>query len=809
MFLWYELCNNTFEHTFGSNPSCRLPRSRSIPVSACLAALWGEDCVQKTNTRTVPFLSRAPLLYLGPLVSAGIIVVFGALLIWQQQGYSTSMAEGSRYNAGLTVVGELYLTLRDVEARQRGYLLTSDTSFLSEYHVSHAGATALLDDILDFANSAADSAVARRIQALAMTRLETSRHVLALAEQGLTEAVAFEVADGSGRSAMAELGAIIADTRVAIGRLQDERELVLRSRYKRLILVIVAGTGLSAVAGLTSGTMLARYGRQRAVTASRLDTANRRLLDHKAELETQAQALQLQKTELENSALELRQQREHFRALLEESIDMIFELDETGRIKYASPGALRQLDISAGRQFVELIHDDDRAGIATELDELARGTDHQFAFNCALHTQDGSWRRVEGRVRNLLHAPHVGSIVINCQDVTQQREVELQLRQAQKMEAVGQLAGGIAHDFNNLLTTIRGYAGFAAQSVDAESQARADLDEVVRAADVAASLTRQLLTFSRKQVTQPEVLDINEVLMDSTGMLRRLLGSGIEIVTRLDPDVRPVLVDSGQLRQVVMNLAVNARDAMPEGGRLVMETSQVYVDAEHAQRRGVEPGAFSMLCVTDDGEGMPPEVQERIFEPFYTTKEQGRGTGLGLSTVYGIVRQAGGYVWVYSELGSGTTFKIYLPSVRDAAGGPATAAPMGRLDRDILVLVVEDEATVRAFAQRALAAADIHVLTAATGAEALTVLEKESGIDVVVTDVIMPGITGAALGREINRLYPGTRVLYTSGYPREEMSWRGSIAAGVSFLPKPYSSDDLVRAVHELANSRDDSAEAE
>jgi nitrogen-specific signal transduction histidine kinase len=387
------------------------------------------------------------------------------------------------------------------------------------------------------------------------------------------------------------------------------------------------------------------------------------------------------------------------------------------------------------------------------------------------------------------------------EDITERKLLEAQLRQAQKMEAVGRLAGGIAHDFNNLLTAITGYADLALSDLREGDPMRQDMEEILRAAHRAAELTRQLLAFSRQQVLAPRVLDLNEVVQSVDKMLRRLVGEDVELLSVLAPGLGHVKADPGQLEQVIVNLAVNARDAMPTGGKLTIETA----DAELAETRvrdlaAVPAGRYVMLAITDSGTGMDEETKARIFEPFFTTKEQGKGTGLGLATVYGIVKQSGGFIWLYSEPGHGTTFKIYLPRVEGAAD--ALAPPVGTVEvprGTETVLIVEDEEAVRALAKTALTRKGYRVLEAANGGEALLRCESEQApIHLLVTDVVMPGLGGADLAQRLAPLRPDMKVLFISGYADRAAARHGTIQPGAAYLEKPFSLEALARKVREV-----------
>ncbi|HKW41964.1 MAG TPA: response regulator [Gemmatimonadales bacterium] len=379
-------------------------------------------------------------------------------------------------------------------------------------------------------------------------------------------------------------------------------------------------------------------------------------------------------------------------------------------------------------------------------------------------------------------------------DLTQQRGLEAQLLHAQKMEAVGRLAGGVAHDFNNLLTVILSYSDLLLEDLPSDRSEREDIEEIRKAAVAASSLTRQLLAFSRQQVLQPRVLDINGVVTATEKLLTRLLGEDVRLTTSLASDLGAVKVDPGQLEQIIMNLAVNARDAMPRGGRLTIETANVDMDEAYVRGHPVaQPGRYAMLAVSDTGIGMDAETQARIFEPFFTTKDPGKGTGLGLATVYGIVKQSGGFIWVYSEPGHGTSFKIYLPRVDDAArSAPAASAPV--VGGSETVLVVEDVPAVRAVASEMLTRYGYTVLEAADAETALRLAAKHDGeIHLLLTDVVMPDASGRELADKLVKLKPGMKVLYMSGYTDDAVVRHGVLQDGIAFLQKPFTPESLAR----------------
>ncbi len=386
-------------------------------------------------------------------------------------------------------------------------------------------------------------------------------------------------------------------------------------------------------------------------------------------------------------------------------------------------------------------------------------------------------------------------------DMTERRRLEEQLRQSQKMEAVGRLAGGIAHDFNNLLTVVTGYSELLLAELPEGDPRRESAEEIRQAGSRAAALTQQLLAFSRRQVLAPRVLDLNAVVAGMERMLRRVIGEDVELTTALEPELWRARADPGQIEQVILNLVVNARDAMPRGGRLTIETANVELDEKFAGLYAtIHPGPHVMLAVSDTGVGMDAELQSRLFEPFFTTKERGKGTGLGLSTVYGIVKQSGGSIWVYSEPGHGTTFKIYLPRceepLEEATVPDRPAAPAAGNET---VLLVEDEPEVRRLVEKLLGLRGYRVLSAGSPADAIAIARRqEAPIDLLLTDVIMPGMNGRELARVLAGSRPRMRVLYMSGYTDAAISQQGILEPGTAFLSKPFTPDALARKVREV-----------
>ncbi|HVH68614.1 MAG TPA: PAS domain S-box protein [Gemmatimonadales bacterium] len=491
-----------------------------------------------------------------------------------------------------------------------------------------------------------------------------------------------------------------------------------------------------------------------------------------------------------------------YRLLFETNPEPMWVYDfETLQILAVNGAAITRYGYSE-REFLNLTLRDLRAPEdQSRLDEELGHRSDEGAVRLGVRhcTKDGKRFEVDIVARPLEFADRRARLVL-ARDVTAQRHLEEQLRQSQKMEAVGQLAGGIAHDFNNLLTAILGSTQLLLHGTPPDDARREDIEEIRHAGLRAAELTRQLLAFSRRQVLAPKVLELNAAVANMEKMLRRLLGEDVELVTSLDPAAGAVSADPGQLEQVLLNLAVNARDAMPGGGRLGVATSRFTLDQEQIERRHRMPaGDYACLAVTDTGVGMDEATQAHLFEPFFTTKEVGKGTGLGLATVYGIVKQSGGYIWVYSEPGRGTTVKVYLPRVSGVAESPAAPVLAEARGGDETVLLVEDAAPVRTLARRSLEGRGYRVLDASDGPAALALSARHAGrIDLLVTDVVMPGMSGRELAERLAPQRPSMKVLYTSGYTDDTMVRQGVLTAGVAFLQKPFIPDTLARKVREV-----------
>lgn len=493
--------------------------------------------------------------------------------------------------------------------------------------------------------------------------------------------------------------------------------------------------------------------------------------------------------------IELTQKEEQYRSLVENIGEVIFSLDTEGYITYMSPVVERMTDFKTdelvGKHFSELVHPEDIPQLEKSLERLYGGIEESTEF------------RLIDKNENQLHIRSTSHLVMEngvpkgitgiATDITKQKKLETQFLQARKMETLGRLAGGIAHDFNNLITVILGYC----QMLSMEGNLPPGVDDLVQsiqtAADRGASLTRQLLAFSRKQIIQPRVLDINQRLDNLETMLKRLILENVTFTTAYAPGIRSIKVDPAQLEQVIMNLTVNAVDAMPEGGSLSIETANTRLDETYCrQYRDVEPGDYVVLSVIDTGYGMNKKTKEYLFDPFFTTKDVGKGTGLGLSTVYGIVKQSGGHIWFDSAPGKGSTFKIYFPVVDENGEKDVeeeNKAKAGVEKKKELLLVVEDEDELRDVMVRVLQGFGYKAYDAKDGDTALRLCEslKEEKVDLLVTDVIMPGMSGKDLAKKLKKMFPAMGVLFVSGYTDKKIVTRDIVGKGVTFLPKPFT----------------------
>ncbi len=496
---------------------------------------------------------------------------------------------------------------------------------------------------------------------------------------------------------------------------------------------------------------------------------------------------------------------ERYRTLYEHTPSMYFTVDEKLLIVSVNQFGASQLGYTTQEltdvSILELTPGKAQPALQQELARCFEQSHQLHQWNTPMVKKDGNFISVVEFARVVPDLEGRLNIFLVCQDVTEQKELEEKLRQAQKMEAIGRLAGGVAHDFNNLLVPIIGYVDLAMIELSEESKLYADLMRVKEAAQRAADLTRQILAFSRRQVLEMRVLNLNEVVEGFKQMIQSLIGEDIELQTSLARSLYPVRADRAQIEQVLMNLVLNARDAMPQGGKLVIETENAFLDAAYIQKYATEqsPGYHVMLAVSDTGHGMVEETKECIFEPFFTTKENGKGTGLGLATVFGIVQQHQGNIWVYSELGIGTTFKIYLPCAEadDHAADTTTPEPVSMYGTEA-VMVVEDEAMVRKLVCETLETHGYRILEAGSPSHALQLASSHQGtIHLLVTDVIMPEMNGRDLYQKVAAIHPDIRVLYMSGYTDNVIVNRGVLDEGLNFLQKPFTIRTLTRKVRQ------------
>jgi two-component system cell cycle sensor histidine kinase/response regulator CckA len=480
-----------------------------------------------------------------------------------------------------------------------------------------------------------------------------------------------------------------------------------------------------------------------------------------------------------------------------------------GRFLDVNPALINMLGHSSVEDLLKLDARHEVFVNPRELDRLAE----DYRRTGSLNGVEVQWKRKDGRIIivRLSGCAAISTdepeevLELIAEDITDRRQLEEQLRQAQKMDAVGRLAGGVAHDFNNLLMVINGYTEVLLEQLEKDSDMHSKVQSIQQAADRAATLTRQLLAFSRKQLLELKVVDVNTVVGDMERLLRPLIGENIELVTRLSTQTGRTRADAGQLEQVIMNLVVNAKDSMPEGGKLTLQTADVAVGQNYSHHRFIQPGRYAVISVADTGHGMDKETQSRIFEPFFTTKEKGKGTGLGLSTVYGIVKQSGGYVFAQSEVGAGTIFYVYLPRVEESAEELSPAkAQQNEAGGCETVLLVEDEESVRELVRLTLASRGYKVIEAENGECGLRLAEDcQERIDILITDVVMPGIGGRELAKRLLSLRPGISVLYLSGYTEDAVATQGALGPGTAFLQKPFTLQNLAKKVRDvlLSNS--------
>jgi two-component system cell cycle sensor histidine kinase/response regulator CckA len=509
----------------------------------------------------------------------------------------------------------------------------------------------------------------------------------------------------------------------------------------------------------------------------------------------------------------LRLSESRYRSLILSAVFGIYRCTQSGRFLDVNPALIAMLGYGSVEEVLTL---NARRDVYVNPQEIDRLTE-EYQRAGSLNGVEVQWKHKLGHTITVRLSGRAASIAdetedvleLIAEDITERRQLEEQFRQAQKMEAVGRLAGGVAHDFNNLLMVINGYTEVLLEKLEPAGDLHQKVQSIQQAADRAATLTRQLLAFSRKQVLELKVIDVNKVIGDMERLLRPLIGENIELLTRLSSEAGRTRADAGQLEQVIMNLVVNARDSMPSGGKITIQSSSVTVRHNVGEHRFIQPGRYSIVAVADTGHGMDKETQSRIFEPFFTTKEKGKGTGLGLSTVYGIVKQSNGYVFADSHTGTGTTFFVYLPRVEDTVEELPAVTQENEKGGSETVLLVEDEESVRELVRVTLASRGYNVLEADNGESGLRLAEEtKSPIDILVTDVVMPGIGGRELAKKLLAIRPGISVLYLSGYTEDAIVTQGVLTPGTAFLQKPFTLQNLAKKVREVLRARPNSRSA-
>ncbi|HEY2659321.1 MAG TPA: CHASE3 domain-containing protein [Caulobacteraceae bacterium] len=675
----------------------------------------------------------------------------------------------------------LFSQIQDVESGQRGYLFLRDPQFLGAYDVSLAKIPATSAELARLvADNPEQEARVARLNALVAQRASVAARRVELARQGRrSEALTGQY--GQGHNAMMGVRAAVADIMRSENALLDERN---RKADRTDLIGLVVGLLFSALSILGLGLMILSMVR-----------ANQRLEHEIGERETAEAARR------EGEAL--------YRAIFDNTADLICVLDvlEDGRFVMAQVNAAYEQAVGASFETLRgvdaalLVGERQREGLVAHLKKVGQADQPIFTRDRVfLPSGERIWESVMVAIRN--PEGRADRILGSSRDVTEREQAQEQLRRVQRMEAVGHLTGGVAHDFNNLLQVIRGNLELiSAQIGDGPGSAR--IKNALHAAERAAQLTRQLLAFARRQPLEPKVVNLGRLVMDMSEMLRRTLGETVDVETVLASDLWNTLADPAQVESAILNLALNARDAMAGGGRLTIEINNAVLDEGYARRdTDLEPGQYVLIAVSDTGHGMDAATQKRVFEPFFTTKSEEKGTGLGLSMVYGFVKQSHGHVQLYSELGQGTTVKIYLPRAQQDEQEPELAATGSMRGQSEVILVVEDDDLVRASAVGMLRDLGYTCIHASDGAAALAVLKSGAKVDLLFTDVIMPGpVKSRDLAREAQALRPGLPVLYTSGYTENAIVHHGRLDEGVQLLSKPYTRDSLARKIRSLLNT--------
>lgn len=747
----------------------------------------------------------------GFVFSVLLLVVMASIVYWNSVAFGEASEREQHALTVMNSLDEALLLAVDAQTASRGYALTGAESFLEPYRSAVRDGNREFERLRELTRAdGGQAALADKLGPLLKERLAVSQRQIDIRRtQGLA-AAAQDVAQGEGKRVADAIRAIVEEMKAAERtRFEaDARLAPLRARNTLSFTILecaVAFVFLGLAGMQINRREKLRYLAEQALQRAQA-TLERRVEERTAELRSANEALRQALDDRSQAEARVRMSEGRFNHLLESAPDAMIVVNQENRMVYVN--SVAEKFFGYGReelldQPMEMLMPERfraiHAGHHREVFGDARPRSMGAATDMFARRKDGSEFPIEASL-----APMEGEgEMLVCgaiRDISERKELEEKLRQSQKMDAIGRLAGGVAHDFNNLLTVINGYSELSMVGLDARDPLREKIGQILIAGKHAADLTQQLLAFSRKQVLQPKEVDLNQLVLDVEKMLRRLLREDIELVTALSPHEELVMADPGQLTQVLMNLAVNARDAMASGGHLLIETTHLDLDEQYAKEHAdVEPGAYVQLTMSDSGTGMDEMTRSRIFEPFFTSKKSGQGTGLGLATVYGIVKQAGGSIWVYSEPGKGTTFKIYLPRIKE--GTPLAQAETGTASLAGIetILVVEDQEPLRKLVKEILEGYGYRVLTAANGGEALWEAERHAGpIQMMLTDVVMLGMTGRELADRLKPVRPGMKVLYMSGYTDNVVVHRGIVDLGVAYLQKPFSPDVLGAKVREV-----------
>jgi PAS domain S-box-containing protein len=713
---------------------------------------------------------------------------------------ATAQSDASRVEYTLTVqnkLSELHVLVRRADAAQRGYLLIEEPDLLAAYH---SAADAVLPELASLSSAIADNPSQQQalasLESLVQLKLTDLAETVSLFESGHHDAALALMRAGRG-SALAQ------QIRDVLKRMVGEEQRLLalhtaQSRRTNLRLEAVGLFGGALLITLAAVSIFmvrrANTGREAALTA--LQVANVGL-----------EATIADRTRhLHDAYEEIRRTVDILNNTINSMVDAVVVIDQHMNTLLMNPASAQILGLTEGvmpkdwPKLYRVFQPDETTPIPFASGAIARAVrgepvDNMEIYVCRVDETTGVHLLVNGRALHDASGAIIGAVMV-YRDISEARQAERRLRQAQKMDAIGQLTGGIAHDFNNILTVITGTIDILAGAVADQPRFAAIAKMIDEAAERGAELTRRLLAFARRQPLQPRATDVNVLVLDSAKLLQPTLGEQIEIDSMLENDAWPAEIDPSQLATALLNLALNARDAMPAGGKLMLETANVYLDKSYANLNfDVRPGPYVMIAVSDTGSGIPESIRDRVFEPFFTTKETGKGTGLGLSMVYGFVKQSGGHIKIYSEESQGTTVKLYLPrACGDANPIEETTTRTAVQGGHETILVVEDDPMVRSYVFSQLESLGYVTLGAESGAEALAIIDKGTPIDLLFTDVVMPGMNGRVLAEELKRR-PRIKVLFTSGYTENAIVHHGRLDPGVLLLPKPYRKADVARMI--------------